>query len=238
MKRQKPFNDIDAHANLKSYIGGGGKDLGRHPDGRYASFDYCFNYFQSLRDKYGIASICSEQNLQQSCLQLGFYLASWGMLRGSTFVLWRSARFYEGVLKAIRDGHDGLWKVDVDSYKDEKTIELLLDAKDAIRDALGRKNGASDTLITKIMLGVYGNVPAFDQFFCTGLGVGKTLNRLNLMRVAAFYEHHKDVIDDYAQRIHTFDFGTGGETQRHYTKAKIVDMVLVMEGQKKEGPLS
>lgn len=200
MKRQKPFSDIDVHANLKSYMDGGGKDLGRHAHGRYASFDYCFNYFQSLRDKSGIASICSEQNLQQSCLQLGFYLASWGMLRGSTFLLWRSARFYEGVLKAIRDGDDGLWKVDVDSYSDEN-VKLLLCARDNIFRALGGNKKVTDTLITKIMLGVFGNVPAFDQFFRTGLGVGK-FNEVSLKKVAEFYECHKGVIDDYAENLH------------------------------------
>ena len=159
------------------------------------------------------------------------------MLRGSTLLLWRSARFLGRVLKTIADGDERLWQVDVDSYKDERTLALLLGTRDAIYRALGGNKKVTDTLITKIMLGVYGNVPAFDKYFCTGLGVGKTLNGENLMRVAAFYECHKDVIDDYAQRIHTFDFRTGGETQRHYTKVKIVDMVLVMEGLKEEGPL-
>jgi hypothetical protein len=227
MTKHKPFSDIDVRANLKRYLDGGEKDMGRHPDGRYASFDYCFNYFQSFR-KHCIRDICSPDNIQQSCLQLGFYLASWGMLRGSTFLLWRSARFYQAVLKTIADADKRLWDVDVDSYMEDQTIRLLLDARNAIRDALGRTNRASDTLVTKIMLGVYGNVPAFDQYFCTGLGVGKTFNKENLMRVAEFYEWHNDVID--AQRIYTIDFRTGNKTQRYYPKVKIVDMVLVMQG--------
>ncbi len=87
-----------------------------------------------------------------------------------------------------------------------------------------------DTLVTKIMLGVYGNVPAFDTFFRKGLEVS-TFGRKSLKKVADFYAHYKDLIDNYAQKTCTFDFHTGKATQRRYSKAKIVDMVLVMEGQ-------
>ena len=208
---------------------GEGRDKGRHPDERYASFDYCFNYFQFFRDKDRIGDIRRPENIQQSCLQLGFYLASWGMLRGSSFLLSKSARFLREALQTIVGLDTRLWVVDVDSYTDDN-IGMLLDAAEAIRNALGKQHRASDTLVTKIMLGIYGNVPAFDTFFRTGLGVG-TLNSKNLKRVAEFYGCHKAVIDEYANSICTFDFHTGEDTQRHYTKVKIVDMVAVMEGQ-------
>ena len=122
-----------------------------------------------------------------------------------------------------------LWSVDVDAYTSE-SIGLLLDAKQAICRVLDRTDKNTDTLVSKIMLGVYGNVPAFDTYFRTGLGVS-TFGRKNLKKVADFYECHKDSIDDWGRRLCTFDFKTGKPTQRHYTKAKIVDMALVMEGQ-------
>ena len=59
MKPHIPFSAMDVHANQKRYMDGGGKDMGRHPDGRYASFDYCFNYFQSFREQNRVADICS-----------------------------------------------------------------------------------------------------------------------------------------------------------------------------------
>jgi len=34
--------------------------------------------------------------------------------------------------------------------------------------ALGEKNNPSDTLITKTMLGIFGNVPAFGHYFNKG----------------------------------------------------------------------
>jgi hypothetical protein len=38
------------------------------------------------------------RNLHMFCLQLGFYLASWGMLRGSSTLLCKSTRHYEPVI--------------------------------------------------------------------------------------------------------------------------------------------
>ncbi len=223
----KDLRTIDVERNIRRFLAGEGKDKGRHPDERYASFDYCYNYFQSFREQGRIEDICSPAHMQRGCLELGFYLASWGMLRGSSFLLGKSVKFYERLLQAIVRLDRMVWEVDVDSYT-EKHIDLLLTARNAIQEALGRENRPSDTLVTKIMLGVFGNVPAFDNFFRRGFEVG-AITRKNLARVAEFYAHHKAVID--GTTICTFDFATGSETTRRYSKAKIVDMVGFMEGQ-------
>lgn len=52
------------------------------PNERYTSFDYCYNYFLTTNDL--------EKDIERSCLTLGFYLASWGMFRGSSFLLQKS----------------------------------------------------------------------------------------------------------------------------------------------------
>lgn len=48
------------------------------PIGRARSWDFCFDYFQSHPEP--------TQDMERSCLQLGYYLASWGMLRGSSYL--------------------------------------------------------------------------------------------------------------------------------------------------------
>ncbi len=70
--------EVDCEANILAYLEGDDVTMGREPTGRYASFDYCFNYFQSFRTRPG--ELVSPANLEQSCLQLGFYLASWGII--------------------------------------------------------------------------------------------------------------------------------------------------------------
>jgi hypothetical protein len=47
--------------------------------------------------------------------------------------------------------------------------------------------------------------------------------------IKKFYNEHNTQID--AKVIHTFDFN-GTETKRQYTKAKIIDMIGFIKGQK------
>src|SRR3989338_7379669 len=161
MKKTKVriMNKKDNKDAIKSYINE------RNPNNRYASFDYCYNYFYNFYKSNSLKKLANDENLEQSCLQLGFYLASWGMMRGSTFMLKKySSRNLGKLIKAISEMKRKLWEIDVDSY-DEGNIKLLLECKEKIKVALGKNNNPSDTLVTKIMLGVFANVPAFDQNF-------------------------------------------------------------------------
>ena len=92
------------------------------------------------------------------------------------------------------------------------------------------------TLVTKIMLGVYGIIPAFDSFFTdTFRSIFKnecgfrSVNTKSLNHIKQFYEHNKDDIDYWSTKIFTTDFLTGKKTNVNYTKAKIIDMYGVAE---------
>lgn len=210
------------------------KNKGRSADERYASFDYCFNYFQSFKDTGRIKDIANSENLQNSCLQLGFYLASWGMLRGSSFLLEKSVRHFAPLIELIAEYDNHIWDIDIDNYNDEN-INLLLKCKKDIALKLRQdKNDVSDILTTKIMLGVFGNVPAFDSYFNLGFGCYHCKEK-QLNDIAKFYLDNKEVIDRHSKEMFTFNFDNGGDTKRHYTKAKIIDMIYFIEGQKKAG---
>src|SRR5687767_1797831 len=103
------------------------------PDGRYASFDYCYNYFQIAREQGDPGALADEAHLQISCLQLGFYLASWGMLRGSSVLLQRSAHNFIPVIEAIAGMSHDVWNIDADDYSLGQ-VELLLDAIRSIQN--------------------------------------------------------------------------------------------------------
>ena len=137
--------------NIKKFISGEGKDKGRHPNERYASFDYCFNYFQQFRENDKIKDIANAQNLQTSCLQLSFFLASWGMLRGNTFLFQKSSRSYINLIKNISGFDKRIWEIDVDKYTEEN-IDLLLLCRNMISRSFGKENNTTDTLATKVML--------------------------------------------------------------------------------------
>ena len=77
------------------------------------------------------------------------------------------------------------------------------------------------------MLGIFGNIPAFDTYFKRGSGIYK-LNRKSPKRISKFYSDHKTIIDN--TKIHTLDFNTGSKTKRLYPKAKIIDMIGFIKG--------
>ena len=161
-----------------------------------------------------------------SCLQLGFYLASWGMFRGSSTLLRRSARHYEPVIEVIADTPAEAWDLDADSYTAD-TWPLVQQVDKQIRKAFEHRKGVTTTLATKVMLGVFGNVPAFDTYFRAGFHAA-TFGPKAFCRLGAFYADHSDTIERH--RIQTLDFDTGEQTPRRYSRAKVIDMIFFIEG--------
>ena len=158
-------------------------------------------------------------------MQLGFYLASWGMLRNS-FLLERSLAYYKPIIEVISKAENQLWEIDVDKYN-QNNIEMLLDIKREIAGAFRKDDKPSETLISKIMLGVFANTPAFDQYFKKSIQVSG-LNKSAIKKITAFYERNKALIDSY--KIKTFDYSSGKETGLYYSKAKIIDMYGFSDG--------
>jgi hypothetical protein len=219
---------MDIDRNIALFMGDGDPQ----PGGRYASFDYCFNYFQAFREQDRVEEIAARGNMQVSCLQLGFYLASWGMFRGQSVLRGRSLQQFRPVVESISTTPQMIWEIDADSYSPD-TCRALVDTASDIRRALQfpHDKWPSATLVTKIMLGVFGNVPAFDTWVRAGLRAEGLVGRFGpraLQRIGCFYQDHSQVID--RNRIHTLDFETGKPTRRRYTRAKVIDMIFYVEG--------
>lgn len=223
---------IDIAANVARYLGD------RNPVERASSFDYCFNYFQRFRDCSATGTLADPEHREASCLQLGYYLASWGMLRGSTTLHTKSYRFFEPVIETIAEEPPSLWSIDADVYTEEN-ISALIELRERLATALMARpefdravRAPTDTLVTKVMLGVFGSVPAFDTYFVRGFRTVSTrrvsFSRQFLEAVGDFYEHNSPAID--AQRIPTLDAASGQFTRRYYTRAKVIDMVFLIEG--------
>ena len=205
---------MNVERSINQYLNGKGKSNGRQPDERFTSFDYCYNHFYSFYRDNRVPELADKSNIQLSCLQLGFYLASWGMLRGSSFLIEKSIKHYENVISVISKMEPTLWEIDVDCYNEEN-IELIMKAKCKLIDALGRKNAKTwDTLVSKIMLGVFGSVPAFDAYFTQGMKVSY-FNEKSLLKIRNFYVENKNSIDSY--KIHTYEFLTSEEKLKYYT---------------------
>lgn len=208
---------INIDESLEKFLAGRG--LGA----RYASFDYCFNHFQAARDANQLDSLVDGDGLVLSCLHLGFYLASWGMMRGSGELLQRSVQQMVPVVRTIAAEPASTWTIDIPDYASRADEVIALGKR--IRSAY--TVGASDILVTKTMLGVFGCVPAFDHYFRNSFGCW-TLCRKALYQIGRFYEDNRAALD--AVEVATLDFSTGLSTDRRYTLAKVVDMVFFQEG--------
>jgi hypothetical protein len=208
--------DIDA--NVAAYL------RNRGGDARYSSFDYCFNYFRSFKDAGRNESLVAAEHLEMSCLQLGFYLASWGMFRGKADLLKHSARRLVPVIEMIASAPDAIWDVDADDYGADVQALVFEVASDLRRVLPG---GQSSTLVTKTMLGVFGCVPAFDRFFRLGFEVS-TFGPKALRAIDDYYRTHAETINRH--RVATLDFATGESTGLSYTASKVIDMVFFVEG--------
>lgn len=190
---------------------------------RDASFDLCFHYFQTNKEH-----VAEKDYLEKSCLYLWSYLSSWGMLRGSSYLLTKSPAFLIPLITHLKSSD--VWGIDVNNYTEENIAKILKEYEN-IKNALIDKETKKEptcTLVTKIMLGVYGNIPAFDHFFKKGFDVG-SVNKESLNKIKNFYDKHKD---EFNQEIKVLDF-ENEETELRYTKAKLVDMYGFQKGKNK-----
>ena len=201
-----------------------------YPDHRYSSFDFCYNYFRS-NDCNAIVD-----DMEKSCAILGFYLASWGMMRGSSFLLQKSYRYFTALIEWIASVETIYWQLEPFDYSTQYSI--IEEAYNKIRDLTIEDNNRDIVLVTKILLGVFGIVPAFDEYFCKcfkKIDPKKSrftvFNKDSLEVIQSFYLENKDEIDGLSAKIFTKDFITG-KPRFNYPKAKIIDMYGFVVGTK------
>ncbi|OOH89067.1 hypothetical protein BMT54_07385 [Pasteurellaceae bacterium 15-036681] len=191
---------------------------------RYHSFDMCYSHFRHSKESGNI-------DIEKSCFVLWSYLASWGMLRGSSFLLSKNPAYLKELVEWIYAEPESTWQIDVQDYdtKYEKVLELYEQAKTKL---LNGNNHQAVTLVTKVLLGVFAIVPAYDRFFkdtfseLAGNECGFSIpNKKSLLFIHKFYQENKSEIDTLNQdpKLRSVDFNNKA-TKYHYSKAKIIDM--------------
>lgn len=226
------MKQINSEQYLKTFL----KD--RNISDRYASYDFCFNYFQWFKNKQ---DIISPENIEKSCLHLWFYLASRWMYRWSSFLLQKSMEIYKELLQVVVNMNPKIWTMDVDNYPWNENF--IIDCYNQIKESFIIDNERHIVLITKIMLGLFGCIPAYDQFFTKGLSEivdGEcwftSVNKQSLESIYKFYKEKEKIINKYANETETLRFDPK-QTNKLYTKAKIIDMIgftYGLENSKKE----
>ncbi len=193
--------------------------------GRYMSWCHCYSAFKDNR-KYK-----DEKTIDYLALHLAFYLASWGMYRGSSFLLQKDYKVHAPIVRILmEEKYTPLLGVTAEELTDETMLDLLDEISNKIRQAYakeqpsfeGTTNNATDTLVTKILLGALGCVPAYDRYYVQavrqyGISTGG-YDRRSVKDVAMFYLSHKDEFEKVREEL-----STGGT---EYPVMKIMDMCL------------
>ncbi len=136
--------------------------------GRYMSWRHCYKAFSESRN------VIDEQKVDYLALHLAFYLASWGMYRGSSFLLQKDYKVHIPVVRIIQEQkYNPLFGISAEELCKKSNLALLDDAGTRIRNCYAEEtpafdgvvNNATDTLVTKILLGTLGCVPAYDRYY-------------------------------------------------------------------------
>ncbi len=213
--------DLILESSVKFY-----DTLKKDENGRYRSWEHCYSNFINARDN-------KNAELDYLSLQLAFYLASWGMYRGSSFLLQKDYKIHIPVVKELlKKEYDPLAGIDCVELKREENQRLLENINafldeyySNIRDEVKNikvRNQLSSTLITKILMGTLGCVPAYDRYFISGIKKQKVAsgnyNMKSIIQLVDFYE--KNIVE--LENIRK-DMKVNGMA---YPQMKILDMAF------------
>ncbi|MBR3895133.1 MAG: hypothetical protein IKJ35_08320 [Clostridia bacterium] len=196
------------------------------------SWEHCHGAFLKIKQKYhNPKTEMTPEERDFLCLSLGWYLASWGMLRNS-FLNEYSHEIHRDAIRVIYDHRwDALWDIDyaaLTSNQAELIQTLAKELEDTYKGIHHFERDdyrLTDTLKTKILLGTVACVPAYDRFFVCALRHSlKKANfcaesLLELKKVYIAFETHFDSMKTYCSR-------------GNYPSAKLLDMCFFEYGVK------
>ena len=226
----KKIKEEDFINTTSLYIEGLQKDKNM----RYLSFDHCYFYFKDNYEKYGDDAIKDTM-----ALNLFAYLSSWGMLRNS-FLLQKDYQFNREVVEIIAKK---MYETANNNNNKNVSAEDLIELRDAIRGyCIGKKfykpvqsgfvmkeraiKNVTDVLISKILLGTTGLVPAYDRYVRRAMkeiSIDGSFNEGSVHLLNIFVEENDEAIKKVQKTIKN-DLGV------EYPPMKVVDMYLWQRG--------
>jgi hypothetical protein len=166
---------MSIHEKIRAFLG----TMAEHDS--YRSWERCYRYFQCFHRLTPV-----DRDRDHGALQLGFYLASWGMYRKGFLRDYAYTVHLRVIDQLVLRKFDSLWNEDFGACDSHATTlaPMILEATKAVRDAYkpfarikavrdldnpsDRYNVVSDILVTKVILGTFGCLPACDEYFKYG----------------------------------------------------------------------
>jgi hypothetical protein len=190
------------------------------PHDRMFSWDHCYNFFCELPARP------SKLHMEHMALHLAFYLASYGMYRGSTALLGHDYTVLIPVVEELLRVRNGKPATLVANAASEDQAFRAWEQHEHLQQFL-KKSGIEQKnlsiLSTKILLGTLVTTPAFDNSFKKaikelGIGAG-TCSHKNFLKVFVFVREHGGLFQRQVNRFHHAGF-------KHYPAMRVVDGLL------------
>ena len=209
-------------------------DARANENGRSRSWEHCYRAFRDARTD-------PSPDYDYLSLHLAFYLASWGMYRGSSFLLQKDYKVLVPIVEEIlKPEYDCLFGVACVGLREPEVQErytnvyhYIAEHFRPIRDEVAGRVVASQVspvLTTKILMGTLGCVPAYDRFFQDGVATYKVTTREysldSVLRLVDFYEEHNDRLEDARRGMQCEDLT--------YPQMKLLDMGFWQVGFEKD----
>ena len=209
-------------------------DVRRDENRRSRSWEHCYRVFRDART-------APSPDCDYLSLHLAFYLASWGMYRGSSFLLQKDYKVLvpvvEEILKSEYDCLFGVACTDLRESEVQDRLEKLYKYIDKYfrpirNEVAGREvtTPVSPVLITKILMGALGCVPAYDRFFQDGVATYKVTTQEyssnSVLKLVDFYEEHNDRLEEARRGMRVGDLT--------YPQMKLLDMGFWQVGFEKD----
>ena len=203
-------------------------------NGRSRSWEHCYRAFRDARTD-------PSPDCDYLSLHLAFYLASWGMYRGSSFLLQKDYKVLVPIVEEVlKPEYDCLFGVACVGLREDEVQARLTEVYKRIsahfwpirNEVAGREvpTPVSPVLITKILMGTLGCVPAYDRFFQDGVATYKVTTREyspnSVLKLVDFYEEHNDRLEEARRGMRTDDL--------IYPQMKLLDMGLWQIGFEKD----
>ena len=153
------------------------------------------------------------------------------MYRGSSFLLQKDYKVLVPIVEEIlKPEYDCLFGVACTDLRESEVQDRLKELGDYIAEHFGliRNEVAgrevptpvSPVLITKILMGTLGCVPAYDRFFVDGIKkyrvTTQEYSRNSLLKLVGFYEEHNDRLEEARRGMRVGDLT--------YPQTKLLDM--------------
>lgn len=199
---------------------------------RFISWEDVYMAFYKMKDKD-----LTEEEIDYLSLQLSLYLASWGMYRGSTFLINKNYRINIAIVKLIHDfqknndevinllNEGKLNKEDLNNLDEfwESLKKLIDKIEEEYENGQINKN-VSNTLITKILMGTLGITPAYDNEFRNTI---KYLKNQRICNIPSYFKR-KNFINSlkkcYEFYLDNKEFEKLRKKIKLYPRMKILDM--------------